>query len=224
MTLLPGYLPPGAAGVGGVTITQVASATSTANTIVAPANIIAGDILVLLDRAISTITSPTAVVPTGFTSISNLTGSVPSAFGSQRQIASFKLAVGTEGGGTITGMDGNVSDSKVLVVFRPSIPAILLTLLGVGGQSIATDPTAQVVPSSAGAPPLIVLGFYGVSAGTIDPCIMTPDKDGEVAQGTVNYIAWKIFNTSPLNVSVDMDDEDTDAGGNILQSCFIQVG
>ena len=49
---------------------------------------------------------------------------------------------------------------------------------------------------------------------------MSPAKDGEVANGTTPYLAYKVYNSSPANVSVDMDDE---GDGNTLQSCYIEV-
>ncbi|HWE21758.1 MAG TPA: hypothetical protein VG758_32045 [Hyphomicrobiaceae bacterium] len=49
---------------------------------------------------------------------------------------------------------------------------------------------------------------------------MTPAKDGEinVVLGALNaYLAYKIYNSSPVNVTVDMDDE----GTNELYSCYV---
>jgi hypothetical protein len=38
---------------------------------------------------------------------------------------------------------------------------------------------------------------------------MSPAKDGEATSGSDCYLAWKIYDASPADVTADMDDEGT---------------
>lgn len=200
---------------GGAAPTSVAfqaSAISTAATITAPATINAGDILVLADNAIGTVT-PSTVVPTGFTSVVNTNDGI------MRQIVSYKIADGTEDGGTITGMNGNQFNAKALLQFRPDTAASSLALSTPNAQVTDANPTAQNVAASGGAVPLIVFAAY-CSGGAVSPRTFSPAKDGEVTPDTFLYLAYKIYNSAPANVSVDMDDE---GNSNMLQSFYASI-
>jgi hypothetical protein len=207
-----------AAAAAPLTLAFNASATSSASTINNPASGAAGDILVLLDLAGNTGGStPSQVIPSGFTLIGTQTGSTGGGLVGLRATASYKLSVGSET--SLTGQNGSFSNSKVLVRFRGSQVVSSLSLLGVanpGGTS--GNPAAQNITASSGTPPLIVLGFYG-TMGTVDPRTMSPAKDGEVDNSSGLYIAYKIYNASPVNVSVDMDDE---GDANFLMGCYIE--
>lgn len=192
-----------------------ASATSQAQTITAPADIIAGDLLVILDRAENVSGDPTSVTPTGFTTINNAVAAFV------KQNLSYKIAAGTEGGSSITGMVGTEYTRKAMYVFRGGIPITSVTVGSAAGQIISTDPTAQVVAASAGTPPLIVIGGYSVyGAGVVDPRTFSTTKDGEVTPSTDFYLAYKVYNSSPADTTIDMDDEGAE---NALQSCYLQV-
>lgn len=202
-------------GVASLTLTQVLSATSMADTIAWPGSLAAGDLAVMLDQANSASNGvpPTTVVPSGFTSIVN----TASAF-SHRQICSYKILTGSESG-SLTGMDGVDSDSKAMLIFRGSAPITSVTVGGVTGQQTTGNPTAQVPAASGGTPPLIVIGAYG-SDGSINPRNFTPAKDGEITPNVACYLAWKIYNSAPADVTIDMDDEGTI---NLLQSFYLSV-
>lgn len=213
--ILPGFLPPGAAATGVLsTLTQVLSATSTIATITFPSGIQAGDILVLLDYARAG-SNPTLVTPSGFT--------IPSG-GNQglnktRLVFSYKLAVGGESG-ALTGMSGNLAMAKMMYVFRGNVPVNTLTLGAFNNEATNGNPTPQVVAASGVQTPLVVLGCYASEATVVDPRSFTPAKDGEISAINESYLAYKIYNASPANVTVDMDDE---AGPNYLFSTYIRA-
>jgi hypothetical protein len=196
------------------TITQVDSATSTASTITVPASVIAGDLLVLLDLAFGS--APVANVPTDFLTINNLSDG-----SNARQLVSYKLADGSEASASLTGIStaGNTF-RKSLYVMRGNSPALLATLAGVNSEFTSGNPSAQNVTASGGTPPLVVFGCYGCPAQTIDPRTMSPAKDGEISPQVSSYLAYKIYNSSPADVSVDMDDEGV---ANFLQSFYISL-
>lgn len=219
MSFLPGWCPGSA--VASRRLTTIvkqddSSFSGMAATITAPDDIIAGDMLVMADFTFGAYSPPAAVTPAGWTNIINLAVGTKS-----RGMVHYKLANGSEASSVITGMNGATGfTSKVIATFRGNIPATLLTISGVvNSQATTGDPTAQNVAASGGLPPLVVLGFYMASAA-VDPRTMSPAKDGEVAPSdNGNWIAWKIYNTAPANVSVDMADE----GENILGSTYIQM-
>jgi hypothetical protein len=225
MSLLPGMFPAAVAARAAApavltTLTQVASATSTGTNITGPAGIQAGDLLVLVDRAIGA-GVPTAVVPSGFASVSDSNNG-----SNTQQILSSKIADGSEASASLTGMTSSISQvAKVLLVFRGNVAIAAATAQDVGAQSTTGNPTAQVVNASGGAAPLVVIGAYG-SQGAINPRSMSPAKDGEVGEegptSAKTWLAWKIYDTSPADVTVDMDDEDGGGtSGNTLQSCYL---
>ena len=74
-------------------------------------------------------------------------------------------------------------------------------------QSTDGNPTAHTVGASAGPAPLIVLGCYETGSGSIDPRTFSPAKDGEITSSQFHYLAYKIHNSAPADVSIDMDDE-----------------
>lgn len=191
------------------TVEFVDSATSTSSTVTIPATAQAGDVCYLFDLGRGIGSPPTSVVPAGFTSIYD-DSETP-----MRSIASFKVLGGGDPGATITGMNGNQSNDKVVLVFRPSRAA------SVSNASIATEvtnsnPTSQVI--AAGATPGIALAAFGASAA-VDPRSFTPAADGEVNSGLRFYVKYRIFNSGPEAVTVDMDDE----GTNALTSFYSEV-
>lgn len=210
------------------------SVISTTNQITAPA-VKTGDLMVLADFAMqSGGGAPTNVVPANFTQIITST-----LISTARLTTSFKLVLADASSATLTGMNGNFSNRKILCVFRGGKKAVSAIAKSAVQVSVASDPTAQIVPASAGATSLIVLGFYGayiagVGSGTlIDPRTMsvsgTDVKDGEVSNepnganedSSSLWVAFKSYYAPSVapDVTVDMDHE----GQNFLQSCYIEV-
>lgn len=195
------------------TITFRSSATSTTDTITGPADIAAGDLLVLLDRALNGSGIPTEVVPTDFNIINSMNNGV-----TRRQILSYKIADGSEASASLTGMNGTSSDLKILAVFQGDTAISSVTVQDVNGEITDGDPAAQVKNASGGAVPLIVIGGYGSSL-TINPRTWTGGTPSELSNGTIQYLLYEIFNSSPADITVNMDDE---GAGNGLQSCYLE--
>jgi hypothetical protein len=215
-SVLPGWFPAGVAAAR-ATLSFVDSVVSQdASSVTAPASVQAGDVLVLYDIAQGPLTVPPTTLPAGFTAISNIaTGSGP---GSLRSIISYKLANGAEANVSLSGLSGLFVD-KVLVIMRRNPPASTLTVGGINAQATEADPSAQLVTASGAAPPLVV---FGCSTGqSMNQRTMTPPQDGQVTVAATTWVAYKIFNSGPSDVSVDMGDEGV---GNFLQSFYIQAG
>lgn len=190
------------------------TATSTAETITAPASIDSGDLLVLLDFAEGSGSTPTTVLASGFSSLSN------TAFNKKKAILSYKIADGTEDGATLTGMNGATSNQKALFQFRPDNPISTVTPSAGDAEGTNGSPASQSIPASGGSVPLVALAAYSTD-GAVDPRTFSPAKDGELNATTLSYLAYKIYNSSPADITVNMDDE---GGTNILQSIYLELG
>lgn len=230
--LIPG--PVSGGGAAPASIVKQADATSSAETITAPADIQAGDLLVLYDRGYGASGSglPATVVPSGFSVAANTTYSDAVNLIYVRQIISCKIADGSEASASLSGMpdaEPGTDPYKILLVFRPDVPAASFAVNDASGEATIGNPAAQTITASGGDGPLVVLGAYStVSGGTVDPRTFTvaavAAKDGEVNVSTHSYLAWKIYDSAPADVVVDMEDEN--AGGNhpnILQGLYIEL-
>lgn len=200
------------------TLTFFASATAIGPGVTAPANIQAGDILVLTDSVSGTIAAPATVVATGFTSISNIVGT---GVGSRtRTIQSAKLANGTEGSTVITAMDGNASARKLLLVFRPSKAAASFAAQDVAADASDGALAAQTVNASNGTVPLLVIAHYNGNGGFTREFAPAKDAEITVTDGTISYLAYKIYNSSPQDTVVSI----ADTGDiNVLVSYYLNV-
>ena len=211
-------------GGGSEVLTEVTfqdSNTSTGASIAVPASTIVGDVLILLQKSRNgTATAPTDVTPAGFTNIGTAILENIDAR-STRFSAKFKIAVSGDASSSITGMD-DVIDEKIIFLFKPNTPANTIVVNDFDGVVIATNPVAQTITSSGGTTPLIVIGVFGRSAGATTTQSFTPTQDGTRNSGGTDilYGFRKVFNSSPVNVIVDQDDEGTH---NNLASFFLEV-
>lgn len=210
MNFAPGWFPGIAAAAKVVPVTSLAfhaSATATGTgTLTVPATVQAGDILCLKEKG-----SAVNAAPTDYTVLANTAGIV----------ISYKRATAADASATVpSGSSLVTATRRELLVFRGDVPANSITGHDPAADNQATgNPAAQVVNASGGTPPLIVLASYN-STGTVDPRSFTPAKDAEVNADTTSYFAYKIYNSSPADVTVDMDDE---GSANMLASGYIQV-
>ena len=147
-------------GISAVSTTSVvASATSAAATIVIPTSVRTGDLLVLADAPQFSAANPTVVVPTGFTSLATV------GFGaswSSGIVVSAKIADASSAGSTITGMDGNTRDGKVLYVVRGDTDITYFSGALTSASLISTAATVSQEASGVGVvSPAITIGAGG---------------------------------------------------------------
>jgi len=203
---------------------MIASAISTSGTITAPSDIQAGDLLALYQQSFGDGDPPTPVRPSGFTAgVDTNADPFPSTIIGWRTLVDFKIADGSEASASMTGMDAT-SDRKTLLVFRADGPIKSFSLsAAVGGQYTGGNPGAQTIATSSAAAPVIAFGTYH-SFTAVSPRSFTVGgdaaKDGEVANNVNNYVAWKVFLSSPADVVVDMEDEGSD---NVLHSFYLEI-
>jgi hypothetical protein len=174
----------------------------------APAGINAGDLLVLHNKAEFTSGTGSNNIPSGFTSIGSLgiTGAVTIG-----ENVSYKIANGTESGSTLSGISAsNIVYRMALGVFRGNIAVSSVSVASFNSQLTSGAVTNQTVTSSGGTPPLIVFAAYGdaASGNSISPRGFSPAADGEItADSDTQYLDYKIYNSSPSNHTISMDDE-----------------
>ena len=202
-----------------ISLSQVAFGGILNDVLVAPGSIQAGDLLVFHEQAGNGTSSiPTASVPSGFSIICNNSVVVAGSAG-LRGVLSFKIADGSEASSSLSAMSGNAFETRAILVFRSDLGMLSATTASANGEATDGNPSSQTITASGGVSPLVVVSIY-CSDSSINPRTMTPEKDGEASIGSIVYVAWKIYNSEPQDVSVDMDDE---GFGNILQSCYIEI-
>lgn len=188
-----------------------------------PSGIQAGDLIVVLDFGVTDPGGPPAdATPSGFTQAST------AASTTARAKVSYKIAVGSESGASVNGMDGNIGEGKLTYVFRGNVPITSVVVNDPGAEMTDGNPVAQTVNASGAVVPLLVLAAYACGTGVVNPRTFTVGgsaaKDGEINVTDVisgdgdMWLAYKIYNSSPANVVVDMDDEGFD---NTVLSCYL---
>lgn len=210
MSLLPVYSP-------AFMVSLFASNTiDNSETITCPANVEAGDLIVLLDRADDGLLV-SKVIPSGFTEIVDTDSGV-----TLRMVASYKKAIGNEGGSTLTGMNSSGQEGKMLYVFRPNFKANY-AVADVGGQEASGAPTNQTITSGSSATkrPVIAFGCFGVYNGSINNAILTPSADGSITALSAGQLSYRIMGLSPpTDVVASMNDS---GEINIMQSFYIET-
>lgn len=187
--------------------TFVASATSTTNTISIPASSNVGDFAVLFDSSInSSFTPPSTVVPSGWSSISNVSGTnsiIPFIYTSIRSIVSYKSLVSGNPGSSITGMNAT-TDRKIIMVFRPNFSVQNTSILSVNG---AANSNSQTITITQSQPPILAFAHWA-SSGTISSRGVSGITMNEVSNTTGQYAGYKIFNTNETtsNATISMSD------------------
>lgn len=214
----------GSAAGGLTTLSFVTSTTSEdSSTVTAPATVNAGDILVYFDYTSDYGSSPAAAVtPSGFTN------QVSVALTASRLMISTKLADGTEDSASITGMTQNGANSgggKAILQFRGDPTVSSLNIVDVSQEMTDGNPTSQSITAGGGSAPLIVIAAYSCNKGTVDPRTFSTTADGEVGFNSLLFgvnatAAYKIYNSSPADTTIDQDDEGFE---NALAGFYIEA-
>lgn len=172
----------------------------------------AGDVAYLFEYGYSFSGRPSLVPPSGWTNL------VDNAEVANVRAAVFRkiLTAGDISAGSITGMNGDLLDQKVMLAFRPSSTIGTMTDSTWAQKGTDGNPVAQTIAGAGQPAPLLAVGFACVAGGAPDPFSWTPAYDALITPVTTAIFtraAYKTYNTSPADISVDMDDE---GGGNVL--------
>lgn len=188
-----------------------------ATTIVVPVTAVVGDIAFLFQSSQDSVSAPAAVNPAGWALVQSNTGLLV------RMMCSVKLLVAGDLGATLTGMNANVNNNKMILVFRPSrITSLPQVGFDTNQQITANAPASQSLPAASYTAPILCLSHMcsGNSDGAITGDSMTPAADGSEANGTHHKVSYKIFNTAPANITVAMGDAGAINGLQSTDSIF----
>lgn len=194
------------------TLSYITSTNSTTANITISSSAAIGDIAVLLDTGWNA-GSVTSVVPSGWTTISNITASYVMT---GRSILSYKVLTSGNPGSSITGMTATYNLGKEMLIFRPTSPISSVTVADLGEEGVGSGTPAD---QTVGINPLsyIVIGGGGSYSDTI-----VWDSTWYTSSITIatQRLAYKIFNSSPASTSIGTT---TSATAIILQSCALVI-
>jgi hypothetical protein len=204
------------AGVGRAPLTTLTFVSGTgvdAASITIPVGGATGDFAVIYDMASNADCGTAPTTPTGWTQIFQKTLNLNSGDpGDCNTITAWgKILAAGEPGSSITGSDWTTAAGarrKIVQVFRPGPSvAVGFTINDLQEQTgIAGDPTSQTIASATGPVPLVTQAMYRGAAGGYTQT-HTPAQDGETASGTTAFVRYKIYTSSPANITaVDMTD------------------
>lgn len=212
--LMPAFIPSGR--LTGVDL--FATATSTASTIVVPSGVQRGDLLILIDAPTFT-TGSTGTSPASFTTLYSV--AFTGWFNGVQ--ASAKIANGNEAGGIVSGMNGTVSNSKLMYVFRGDRLINSFTgLNSVGSMTNGSSSVQTVSVTSVSSPCLAICSASTNSAATVSFSSVSPAFDAvnnSVSRLATGYRAVD-FPTSPTAQSFSMNDF---GSGNCLGGIWLNL-
>ena len=202
------------------TLSVVASANSSGNTITIPSSVLPGDTVVLID--FSTQGGSISInVPTGFTQIAtfdNNTGGGTPTFG--RMTMSYKqILSAAEGGTSITGI-GDGFPKKIMLVIRGSRGYGVSSSLSVGGTAytVSTPPSQTASATSwdsyAFGIPIVIAGFYGSSGISTSTDISFSNGTFVAGPDNTFWVGYRIYSQSTTSYSDTISM--TDRGDNAL--------
>ena len=155
----------------GGTLTLGSTAFAQALTVTLPADIIAGDIIMVFVAAadVNSATPPTITNPTGYTQITTVSCYATAALDAYAGLVTYKISNGTEASTSLTVTSGTNTASRIGVqIIRPSagLGGWAAAVVGINGNTgTAAIPPSQTVPSITSLPTLVV-GFAQSVSGT----------------------------------------------------------
>lgn len=174
-----------------------------------PVGVRSGDVVILIARDEYTSSpAPSVGLPSGYTQIGTF------EIGWSRYIYSWRVL--SSGETTIpeytNSPNPKAHTTRIAFVFRPNFTPKAVSSSGFQSEATNNNPASQVIASGSGSTPLVAIATWCNDNGlAVSPRTSSPSMDGEVAfpggNGNWFYAGYKIYNSSPANITVDMDDE-----------------
>lgn len=182
-----------------------ASATSTAATITIPAGAAAGDFAFLMQQSAHS-TTVASVIPTGWTAIPGTFNTGSAGSPETRWLGAYKVLEAGDPGASITGMDGDVNDQKIMVVFYGATPLSGIAFGDVLGAVNSGDIASDLIDADVGTAPLIVIGVSGCNDFAATFSTASPAFDAQLTAGNLR-LGYKLYTSSPADHTIDKTDE-----------------
>jgi hypothetical protein len=184
------------------TVACVDTGASNSSTIAIPAGATTGDMVLLIDQALGTSVTPSAVIPSGFTSLFSNSGTSFS-----RVIFSYKVITDpADAGTTITGMNG-ATNKKIILLFRGSRGYVVTTTASNSGGINTTSTPSTVTMSDtsmdgyADGVPIVVAMFYGSSGVSTGTDITFSGATYVAGPDNTFWVGYKIYSQSTTSFS-----------------------
>lgn len=193
-------------------LSLVTNTTADSRSITVPATAQAGDLVVILAYAINTLGTgyPTIGAPAGWTEITHLYNG-PTDGDARTLYALYKVIVSGDVSASINVLNSitGVNYSTQLYVFRPTFEITTVTPSAWPSEITSSNPASQAANASSAGAPVIVLGLAGVyntnpSFSTASPAWTA--STSENAGNTRTITGYVIYNASPQNHTIDMND------------------
>jgi hypothetical protein len=192
---------------------------SSGSTVTVPAGVQKYDIAFLIDAASDSSSSrpQNATTLANWPLINYSTGLTAGGGNYYHSYVNYRILNGTEGGTTVTGINGASVNRKIIAVFRPNAAVkYFASLAQVRGQATQGTPTTQVVDVSGQKLPIIVFAHFwgGLNAASAG---MSPSDDIFNGSSDRQKAGYKLFDfgETPSNVTVSKNDQ---GENNVLQS------
>ena len=212
--MVPGY---GASSPPPTTLTFVdwADTGFGANGLTIPATAQAGDLAVYVDHGINSGGADDRGNFSQWTSVSNITNG-----STIRSRAAFRVLTADNPGSGIQTNGGDFGEA-IMAVFRPDNPINSVSFGTWNGQLSTGNPSSQTVTVSSLTKPLVVIGFCSCPSSTANFSTASPAFDAtRVPTTSDSRMGYKIYNSSPSNHSIDMNDL---GANNALVSGYLMV-
>lgn len=195
-----------------VTLAIFSATNSNSTSVSWPAGLSAGQLAVFID-IVWLYSSGSTTGPTGFTSLLDFAGTA-------RIFISYKILTGTESG-TIAGTPtATLRYNRCLYIFDTGATSYTVANgMTWNKESTTGNPVSQTVTSSAATVPAIVFGVAHADSSTATFSTNSPALTTQQTGSADAICGYKIYNSSPVNHSVDTNDN----GTNLLVSGYITV-
>lgn len=169
------------------------------------------EIVVVMHAAYDSFNTPSSLIPSGWSSCGS-SFATSATLGGRMTCAGRRVKSSDTSTVNFSG-SGNSKDFIVGLRFTPPPSAVIEQI---NSQVSTGNPTSQTKSVSTETDPLVVLGAYTIMRNSSTNLMLTdtfsPSADGDidvaVSGSTIrSRLAYKIYNSSPANVTIDLDDD-----------------
>lgn len=213
MSFLPGFRGSPQAPVG---LSFVSSSNANTTSISLPAGTATGDICVFFDSAVGNST-PSAVIPSGWTIISNI-GVANNGAVIVSTICYKVLNSSDVSSGAVTGMNASGSRRKVIITLRASRNFNNIEIGGLSDQAAVGTPTTQTITTPISANSLCFFGMARGAAAVSDNGTLATSGTNVTTTSTAQVVVYEIQQPSFTSRTYGMSDT---GEYNTLQSFYL---